>query len=206
MNKKITINGQEYDLENLPPEISEKLQKNLGKLKNIPFAKKILESYGLNMDTPKMNHSSSQPELDSSPNLTKIENTSFSVNTNDDFPNKPFQNMNSSSPFMQSSSPLVQKKFSWAGFSVGLAIFLFVAGIVGFIFGINSLTSAWEETFELSGDPTHFNPINGVNEIRSHIDPSAKLSSLSIDYVRSDGTLDLKAENYHPHAEYEFVS
>lgn len=88
-----------------------------------------------------------------------------------------------------------------------MGCFLGVAATVGLVFGGmhlgNYIVSFWIETFELKGDPAHFDPITSLGEIRSHFDAHAKLSSLRLQYVRSDGTMDLTA-GYKPTATYTF--
>ena len=194
MSQKITIDGKEFDdFENLPPEVKAKLQEKLGSLKNVPFAKNILKTYGMNLDdfgnissekTPDPLFENKQPE-------------------GNQFGGSQFSNNSSNFSFNQSSDPFRSGKKSHIGLAIGGVMLVCILGVAGLIYGINQLTSSWEETFALTGDTTHFDPIASVNEVRSHIDPNAKLSSIGIDYIRSDGTMDLSAK-YNAKTEYKF--
>lgn len=193
MSPKITIAGKEFeDFENLPPEVKAKLQEKLSSLKNVPFAKSILKTYGMNLDDfGNMTSGKSDPLLgNKQPEGNQFGGSQFSNNS-------------SNFSFSQSSDPFRSGKKT-NGAVIGIVITVLILGAVaGMIFGMNALTSSWEETFALTGDTTHFDPIASVNEIRSHIDPNAKLSSIEISYIRSDGTMDLSAK-YNAKATYQF--
>lgn len=190
-NNIVAGNKVYKSLNDLPPELRAKIQQNLGKLKNIPFAKSMLKMYGLDIDNPGNMQQNSG-------------NNPFGNNyqSSDPFKNIPSSN----SPFNnQPSNPFGSSGKSSMGLIITVVALLGVGGFVAFmIFGINFITSSWEETFELTGDPTHFDPIASVNEVRSHIDTNAKLSSIDIMYVRSDGTMDLKVTSYRPNVTYDF--
>lgn len=234
MTKKITINGKEYGFEgtpedmnknvftsgsistggktyknfnDLPPEIKVKIQEGLKGIRNVPFAKGILKAFGLDINNlQNMQLNSGNGSFKNSIGGNSTGNNPFGGQHGGGGPigggfsggNNPFQ--------QQFGNPMFNGKKSGAGWIVGCVIGVLSLG--GFIwlmtFGLANLGSNWEESFDLQGDPTHFDPIATVNEMRSHFDPNAKLSSIDISYVKSDGTLDLKATSYRPTARYDF--
>jgi hypothetical protein len=60
------------------------------------------------------------------------------------------------------------------------------------------------ETRTISGDPTKFDPMAGLDDAQDMAGAGAKIASIRATYVRSDGTMDLTA-NYNPRTEYEFL-
>lgn len=65
-----------------------------------------------------------------------------------------------------------------------------------------------EDTREVPGDPSAFDPILHYDELTAYAQGEAEsvgLVELEAYYVRRDGTLDLTAENYMPRVELEFV-
>jgi len=185
VDTNIVSGGKNYkSFNDLPPELKAKIQQGLGKLKNIPFAKSMLKMYGLDVNTinnPQMNPG----------------NSPFDKNNN--------QFGGSNSPFNQPSNPLFTGKKSNSGGIIAVLVFLLIGGFVALIiFATTSLGTMWEESFDLQGDPTHFDPIKAVGEMRLHIDPNAKLSSIDISYIRSDGTMDLTVQTYRPNVNYQF--
>lgn len=219
MTKKITVNGQEYNFEDqpddkkknvfmdssivsggktyknfndLPPEVKAKIQESLSKVQNVPFAKSILKMFNLDIN----NLHNMQLNSGSDPFKNPTGNSN------------PFGNIpGGSNPFQQFGNPMFSgKKGGGAGWVIGFVIlFLGLGGVIWLMsFGIANIGSTWEESFELKGDPTHFDPIAAVEEMRSHIDPNAKLSSIDISYVKSDGTMDLTVTSYRPNTRYQF--
>jgi hypothetical protein len=68
-----------------------------------------------------------------------------------------------------------------------------------------SLTSR-PETKPIAGDPTHFDPLVGLDEARTFAGDGAQLVSIVASYVRSDGTMDLNATySPAPSTEYKFL-
>lgn len=62
-----------------------------------------------------------------------------------------------------------------------------------------------EETYAISGDNRKFDPFAKLSEIKSHLQPDARLVSIEATFVRSDGTMDLEAEyTPFPMATYTF--
>jgi hypothetical protein len=62
------------------------------------------------------------------------------------------------------------------------------------------------KTQPLTTDPNNFDPFVGLEQAREFAGPDALLISISADYVRSDGTMDLNASyKPAPNTEYEFV-
>jgi len=70
----------------------------------------------------------------------------------------------------------------------------FIAGLMG------------EESYAISGDNRRFDPFAKLPEIKSRIQATARLVSIQATFVRSDGTMDLKADyTPFPQTEYIFV-
>ncbi len=62
------------------------------------------------------------------------------------------------------------------------------------------------EMREVAGDATHFDPIAAYGAARDLAGPGAQLTSMNVRFVRSDGTLDLKAAySPSPGVDYGFV-
>lgn len=199
----LEVNGKKYsNVNDLPPHVREMLQKKLGKINNMPFLKNFLQQYGLDLNQLQQggqtNNASSQQDL----KAMMAGNNIYSGK--DPFGNSFSGSGGPNGPSGSQPTFIPMGAVKKAGCTAGIiGVAVVVAGIGAMMFFINQLTGSWEETFELSGDTTHFNPITAVNEIRSHIDPNAKLASIDINYVRADGTMDLSAK-YRPTAEYEF--
>lgn len=204
---KITVNGKDYDnFNDLPPEFREKIQKNLGKIKNIPFAKGLLKMYGMDINNlSALGGGGSSGEMPSgNSDLSSLGNNQFggSQFSGNQFGGPTGPSGPSGSPMGQFNNPFFNKK-SGGGIAVVVTMILILGGVAGLIFAITSMTSSWEETFDLQGDPSRFDPFAAVNEMRSHIDPNAKLGKININYVRADGTMDLTAK-FRPTADYDF--
>lgn len=111
----------------------------------------------------------------------------------------------------QSFDPQLREKISKAAsfsvlkFSLGLvlAIVLFGGGI---LYGINYLTGTIiEQTAEIPGDATAFDPIASLPAVQAHAGAAAELLSIEAKFVKSNGTLDLTVTDpYRPRVEYEF--
>ncbi len=210
---KITVNGKDYDSFNdLPPEFRDKIQKNLGKIKNIPFAKGLLKMYGLDINNiPTLGNNVSSGgggQFGGMPtgnnNIDSLGNNQFggSQFSGNQFGGPTGQSGPSGPPLNQFNNPLMGKK-TGGGIAVVVTMVLIIGGVAGMIFAMTSLTSSWEETFDLKGDPTRFDPFAAIDEMRSHIDMNAKLSKISVNYVKADGTMDLSAK-YRPTVDYDF--
>ncbi len=194
-------NGQTFhNFNDLPPELQEKVKQNLEKLKN-PLVANILKKYGIDPNNPDtlMNNSFTKKLSDGSFN-----DSSFNQSGGSSF------NTSSSNPMMGSTgNPMMNStgnspKRKNTGIFTLVMIIITIGIFVGvLIVGMNFLGS-YSQTFALEGDPTHFDPIASVNEIRSHVDPNAKLSAIDMSYVRSDGTMDLTVSNYRPQTTYHF--
>lgn len=188
INQQFHANGKNYNsLNDLPPELKAKIQQNLSKLQNIPFAKSFLKMYGFDMNKFQSGFQNNQ-----------FENTQPGNSSGNNFGNQ-----FGGSQFNQFQNPLGKAK-SYTMIGIGF-IFLMIGGFVALmLFATTSLTSSFEETFELKSDTKNFAPYLAIDDIRSHIDPGAKITSVDIAYVRSDGTMDLTAKNYRPTVKYEF--
>lgn len=82
-------------------------------------------------------------------------------------------------------------------------------GILGFIllmmFGLPILLGIfYEDTWFLPGDARNFDVTATFAEVQKHAGDDVQLVSIEAYYVRSDGTIDLKAE-YTPYVRYTFV-
>ena len=111
---------------------------------------------------------------------------------------------------MQQSGGQVSKKGCTCGLlSCGGGV-VGVLGFVGFIiyFTMFSNTCAkmmGEETYPIAGDPRRFDPFASIPDIQSKLGPGAILLQMDASFVRSDGTLDLKATyKPAPNADYRF--
>jgi hypothetical protein len=104
---------------------------------------------------------------------------------------------------MQNQSPRSQKRAAWI-FS------LVVMGFVGFILWFTVFSNGCArvmgiETYPLTGDVRHFKPFKELGQIRAKAGPGAVLTEIEASYVRSDGTMDLKADyTPAPTVEYTF--
>lgn len=96
---------------------------------------------------------------------------------------------------------------------VGCGIFGCIFGFFGFLFGTIYLTTSsnycarmfGEETYPIQGDPSRFDPFASIAHIRSKVGEKAILLEVRASFVRSDGTLDLKAKyRPAPDANYDF--
>lgn len=61
------------------------------------------------------------------------------------------------------------------------------------------------KTAPVPGDPNHFDPVSTLEKVRNLAGSEASLTKLEMDYVSSDGTLNLNATNYSPKVKYEFI-
>jgi hypothetical protein len=61
------------------------------------------------------------------------------------------------------------------------------------------------DTREVPGSATSFDPVAALPGVTDYAGSGAQLLSISAYYVRSDGTLDLTADSYHPYVEYNFA-
>lgn len=88
-----------------------------------------------------------------------------------------------------------------AGCIVGLLLFMATMFIV-----IDALMSVFvEDTWFVSGNPRTFDPIRALPEVHAHAGQTTQLVSIKASFVRSDGTLDLKASYVPaPHVVYIF--
>ncbi len=86
-----------------------------------------------------------------------------------------------------------------------------IVGFIGLIFYFTMFSNTCakmlgEETYPIAGDPKQFDAFAEIPEIRKHIGTEAKLEDIDVYYVRSDGTLDLKASyKPAPYANYRFI-
>lgn len=63
-----------------------------------------------------------------------------------------------------------------------------------------------EKSWFLSGDARNFDPILGLNTVQQHAGKETQLLSIQASFVRSDGTLDLKADYLpSPNVIYNFI-
>lgn len=91
---------------------------------------------------------------------------------------------------------------------VGIVLF---CGFLGFIFWLVIFSNTCArmlgtETYPLVGDPKHFDPFAELPNIRQRVGKGAILRKIEVDYVRSDGTMDLLATyKPAPKVEYEFL-
>jgi|GEM_PF-1178719 len=207
--KNILSNGNTYkSFNDLPEETKQKIRENLGKLKDNAFAKKIIKMYGLDIDSIENNliQNSDNNQLLSTP-MNK-DDYSFNNSQKDNDNQFGGSSFGPSNPQMNTSSAPVKMYTAGGGGGSGkwivIVILLVVVGFCGGIFYlVGFVGQSWAETYALKGDPTHFDPFEGVSEARAVIDPNAKLSELTADYIKSDGTMDLTA-SYHANVTYNF--
>jgi hypothetical protein len=89
-------------------------------------------------------------------------------------------------------------------------IFAFViVGFVGFIVWFTMFSNGCArvmgiETYPLQGDVQHFDPFKELPQIRARAGQGAVLTEIEASYVRSDGTMDLKAD-YAPAPEVQYT-
>jgi hypothetical protein len=90
--------------------------------------------------------------------------------------------------------------------------FLAIMGLVVFVVlmivvcgGVPLLFSTYfqEDTREIEGEASHYDPIAAFDTVSDYAGENAELTSLEAYYVRSDGTMDLNAE-YYPRVDYDF--
>lgn len=100
------------------------------------------------------------------------------------------------------------------GKKVGCGVCGCILGTGGFVFLILYLTlfsntcarMMGEETYPVSGNPRAFDPFAALPEIRAKVGEKAALMEIEANYVKSDGTLDLKASyKPAPNATYTFI-
>ena len=100
------------------------------------------------------------------------------------------------------------------GKKVGCGVCGCIFGTGGFVFFILWLTlfsntcarMMGEETYPISGNPRTFDPFAALPEIRAKVGEKAALIEVEARFVKSDGTLDLKASyNPAPNASYTFI-
>jgi hypothetical protein len=89
-------------------------------------------------------------------------------------------------------------------FLIGIAAF--VGLILYFTVFSNSCAKLMgEETYPIAGDASRFDPFAAIPDIRAKLGPEAILLEMNASFVRSDGTLDLKAQyKPAPTADYRF--
>jgi hypothetical protein len=100
-----------------------------------------------------------------------------------------------------------------ARFTAIIVLILLVAGITGFIVLMIQLTTGpaarafhnIPDTRAIPGNAAKFDPVASLPEVAAFAGEGAQLLSIDAHYVRSDGTMELTAENYHPYVEYDFV-
>jgi hypothetical protein len=95
-------------------------------------------------------------------------------------------------------------RFSGTKILIGVLLPIILFG-VGLFYGINYLTGTIiEQTAEVPGDATHFDPIASLEAVKAHAGLGSKLTSIDAMYVGSDGTLDItRTEPYSPKVKYE---
>jgi len=102
------------------------------------------------------------------------------------------------------------KKGCACGVGGCIAFVIGIAGFVGLIlyftvFSNSCAKMMGEETYPLAGDPARFDPFLAIPDIKSKLGPDAILLEMDASFVRSDGTLDLKAQyKPAPTATYRF--
>ena len=111
---------------------------------------------------------------------------------------------------MQQSGGKTAKKAIGCGIlgcgGIGFAVVAFVGAILYMTVFSNSCAKMMgEETYPISGDPKRFDPFASIPDIKSKLGPEAILLEMDASFVRSDGTLDLKAQyKPAPNANYRF--
>ncbi len=114
---------------------------------------------------------------------------------------------------VSSKSKMTPQQQTKIGKRVGCGICGCLAGVsafVGLIIYVTVFTNTCarmmgEETYPISGNPSQFDPFAAVSDIRAKLGPKAILLDLQASFVRSDGTLDLKATyKPAPRADYKF--
>ena len=102
--------------------------------------------------------------------------------------------------------PSTGRKVGCAGCGCGLVVLGFIGAIL-YITVFSNVAAKWmgQETYPISGDAHHFNPIAAIPEIRRRVGEKAVLIDMSANYVNSDGTLDLHATyKPAPYVDYTF--
>jgi hypothetical protein len=61
------------------------------------------------------------------------------------------------------------------------------------------------DTREVPGNAASFDPVAALPGVADYAGTGAQLLSINAYYVRSDGTMDLTVDTYHPYVEYNFV-
>lgn len=108
---------------------------------------------------------------------------------------------------MRSATPLSAKtRAKLLGGCLGAAVLVALAFglLIAAIFHYTG--SKLAQTVPPPGDPRRFDPVAGYADVAAFAGADARLTSLAARFVRSDGTLDLKAEyRPSPNARYRFV-
>jgi hypothetical protein len=100
----------------------------------------------------------------------------------------------------------VGKKIGCGIFGCVGSVFAFVGVILYFTLFSNSCARMLgEETYPLAGDASRFDPFAAIPDLRARLGADAELLEVDANFVRSDGTLDLKASySPAPYADYKF--
>lgn len=111
---------------------------------------------------------------------------------------------------MQQSGGKVAKKGCACGVGGCFALVIGIVSFVGFIIYMAAYSNTCakmmgEETYPIAGDPARFDPFAAIPSIKSKLGADAILLDMDASFVRSDGTLDLKATyKPAPTANYRF--
>lgn len=100
----------------------------------------------------------------------------------------------------------VAKIAGCSGCGCGVGLLVFIGTILYLtIFSNFCARLMGEETYPISGNPSQFDPIAAIPEIRAKVSPGAVLISFNATSVRADGTIDLMATyKPAPYADYTF--
>jgi hypothetical protein len=111
---------------------------------------------------------------------------------------------------MQQPGSKAAKKGCACGVGGCFAFVIGIAAFVGFIIYFTAYSNTCakmmgEETYPIAGNPTRFDPFAAIPDIKSKLGSDAILLEMDASSVRSDGTLDLKAQyKPAPTATYRF--
>lgn len=95
-----------------------------------------------------------------------------------------------------------QKRTS--GCRIWLAILGFTLLLATCIIGMMFMSGVTEGTWFVPGDAANFEPLTALEEVQNFAGDDVQLVEIKMDYVRSDGTLDLNAD-YRPSIDYVFI-
>jgi hypothetical protein len=110
----------------------------------------------------------------------------------------------------QPGSNKAVKKGCACGVGGCTALVIGIAGFVGVIIYLTAFSNTCakmmgEETYPIAGDAARFDPFAAIPDIKSKLGAEAILLEMNASSVRSDGTLDLKAQyKPAPSADYRF--